>query len=417
MRAHTFLLMPITLAALLLPCAPVHGATLLVAPDGTGDYPTIQQAIAEAADGDTVLLTDGIFTGDGNVDVSFLGKDIRVDSQSGHASKCVIDCQAGPGNPHRGFLFHDGESQFAKLANVTIRDGYVGSGVGGGGVSCEGSSPTLIRVVFERCAASSGGGFYAIDGGAPTLHECSFLECEGWNYHGGAAYCRQTAPWFADCYLKGNTCQRKGGALGFFEAQPTVTGCTFIDCATTYDDPYFGGGAIHVDHCPVIAIDGCTFIAGSSPRGGALLMLSSSGIVDHCTFVRHSAMWGSSVFLRNSDPSILRTILAFDLAGTYPVYCAELSDPLIANCCVYGNAGSNTLCGTLSGIIEEDPLFCDLWGDDLTLHENSPCLPQTPYDELIGAHGRGCGWTAVEQRSWGQIKALYRDADRRADGS
>ena len=50
----------------------------VVLPDGTGDFPTIQAAIAAVADGDVILLAAGTFTGEGNRDLDFLGKGITV---------------------------------------------------------------------------------------------------------------------------------------------------------------------------------------------------------------------------------------------------------------------------------------------------------------------------------------------------
>ncbi|MCK4513458.1 right-handed parallel beta-helix repeat-containing protein [bacterium] len=279
-------------------------------------------------------------------------------------------------------------------------------------MSCEGSSPGIDGVIFENCSASSGGGFYAIDGGDPWLTDCSFIGNSGWNYHGGAAYMRSGAsPHFVDCHFENNSCNRKGGAIGIHAAVDLqVTSCTFIGNTALTSDPYFGGGAIHLLECSNPDIRGCTFIDNSAPRGGAIVSQGClNDAIKSCTFVLNSAAWGTSVFLRNSSPWIDRTIIAFDQSGTDALYCAEASYPVITQCCVFGNASGNSLCGSYEGTVYEDPLFCDLWSNDLTLHENSPCMPlNNPHGVLIGAHEQGCGYSAVEERSWGSIKAMYR---------
>ena len=69
------------------------GAELVVHPDGTGDYPTIQSAVDAAQDGDEVILMDGIFLGAGNRGVEIRGKSIVVRSLSGVPAQCVVDCE------------------------------------------------------------------------------------------------------------------------------------------------------------------------------------------------------------------------------------------------------------------------------------------------------------------------------------
>ena len=84
------------------PCAP---QVYTVAPDGSGDYPTIQAAIDVSRDGDTIELTDGYFRGDGNRDLDYQGKAITIRSQSDNPSACVIDCEATEADPQFGPAF------------------------------------------------------------------------------------------------------------------------------------------------------------------------------------------------------------------------------------------------------------------------------------------------------------------------
>ena len=121
-------------------------ATLLVLPDGTGDYATIQEAVNAAAAGDTLQLGAGTFIGAGNRNVSVY-KDLTIRSQDGVAANCAIDCQ-GPG---RGLLIV-GTSAAMVVEGITIRNGNM---FHGGGIHCSAASPTIRNCVLENNGASA----------------------------------------------------------------------------------------------------------------------------------------------------------------------------------------------------------------------------------------------------------------------
>jgi hypothetical protein len=77
---------------------------------------------------------------------------------------------------------------------------------------------------------------------------------------------------------------------------------------------------------------------------------------------------------------------------------------------VYGNEGGNFEPG-YSTLIEEDPLFCAMQSGVYTLCENSPALPANNiYSTHMGCRDVGCGEceSAVQEKTWGSIKAMYR---------
>ncbi|MBA7646107.1 hypothetical protein ES703_53868 [subsurface metagenome] len=89
-------------------CATAEGRVIYVDDDGTAEFDNIQAAINDANDGDTVIIADGTYTGDGNRDIDFLGKAITLRSENG-PENCIIDCNGSETGYHRGFYFHNGE--------------------------------------------------------------------------------------------------------------------------------------------------------------------------------------------------------------------------------------------------------------------------------------------------------------------
>jgi len=91
---------------LLCPPRPAAATVWTIHPDGTGDAPTIQAAIDSAADnGDIIELSDGVYTGSGNRDLTGYEKWFVVRSQSGDPSACIIDVEGNSTEHHWGFTF------------------------------------------------------------------------------------------------------------------------------------------------------------------------------------------------------------------------------------------------------------------------------------------------------------------------
>ena len=88
------------------------------------DQPTIQAGIDKAIDGDSVLVADGVYKGDGNRDINFNGKAIVVISANGPALT-IIDCEGTYAEPHRGFHFNNNEDTNSVVSGFTIVNGFI----------------------------------------------------------------------------------------------------------------------------------------------------------------------------------------------------------------------------------------------------------------------------------------------------
>lgn len=430
---------------LVLSCGVLLGAgvataeTYTVRPDGTGDYPTIQTAIDAAVDGDIIELTDGIFIGEGNRDIDYLGKAITIRSQAGNPAVCVIDCEGTEIEPHRGFSFIAGEQAGSVLTGITVQNGWVPILEGGGGaIRCDNSSAPSISAcvfranreraiicdngctlaitdcVFEQNEGLSGGGICS-SSSTLVLSGCSFTGNTA-PYGGGAIACGFSSVQIADCEFTENSANQ-AGAIAFANG----TDFNINDCLFARNSASEINGAISVFLACTGLIERCTFNSNEASAGGAALGAEKviSIHLRECTFWGQEAAgyYGAAICLGEVAVDCLceNTVIAFSTAGR-GLEAIDSADVELLCCDIYGNAGGDwvgSIAGQygINGNICENPLFCDPGNGDFTVACTSPCAPFTlpnPECDLIGAWPVGCGGTPVTESTWGGIKAMFR---------
>jgi len=121
-------------------------AILFVSPDGSGLYPTIQSALDAAQDGDQIHLAPGIFRGDGNREVDFLGKAIVLRSEVGDPSSVSIASVDGDLIPHVAIAFSNGEQKDSRIEAITFTPGKCETGI----LVINFASPVIRNCVFEN---------------------------------------------------------------------------------------------------------------------------------------------------------------------------------------------------------------------------------------------------------------------------
>ncbi|MBN1816148.1 MAG: right-handed parallel beta-helix repeat-containing protein [Sedimentisphaerales bacterium] len=241
------------------------------------EYSTIQDAINTAVDGDTILVADGVYTGEGNRDIDFMGKAITLRSANGPET-CIIDCES----QGRGFQFTSAETHASILEGFTIQKGK--SMRGGGGIYCEDSSPTIRNCIIIECTATFGsvGGGIALKNSNAIIYGCQFEENRASVYYDGA-----------ECEGYGGI----GGGIYWAGDQVTIRACVFKNNSTWEGNPECGrgrGGGAYIT-CECLLIDNCLFLNNFSGYGspGALRVIAHDVEIFDSVFLSNGGIWSS----------------------------------------------------------------------------------------------------------------------------
>ena len=256
-----------------------------------GQYLTIQQAIDDCNDGDTVIIAPGTYSGVGNRDIDFLGKAITVRSTDPNdpniIAATVIDCN----NAGRGFRFDGGEEPNSVLAGLTITNGYGPDDAyidfitwsAGGAIFCEDSSPTIMNCTITGSWAQKGGGI-SCSSSSPAIIGSTISTNMAWS--GGGISCHNSMPTLTNCFVIGNsTDDGCGGGMYNYRSCPSLTNCVFIG-----NDAGYGGGAI-CNLSGSFAINNCTITGNSADSGGGVRCSGSSTAHPR---IDNSILWGNS---------------------------------------------------------------------------------------------------------------------------
>lgn len=342
----------IVLCALAFLTTPAASTTVNVDWAGGGDYQAIQDGINAAGEGDTVLVTPGTYQGMGNHTLDFNGVNMVLRSSGGRSVTTLDLLNTNPGF----YLWGTGEDSTCVIDGFTFLNG-LGPGTGGGISARDGSSLKIQNCTFTGGNATWGGGIFLSDQTTPTVvSNCVFCNNSSTDNIGGAVCTSlNVAPIIIrDCVFYDNEADSYGGAVALSSPGPTtIARSTFVG---------------NVSNPPL----DCS-IAVFTPTTGTISVTNC--IIAH----------GSGV----------------------PTYGpAETS-----HCVVFQNAGGDSLSGPHHDNLFTDPLFCDVDTRDLTLCNDSPCLPGgNAWGELVGRYADGCAGcdSPVEISSWGSIKGMFR---------
>ena len=265
---------------------PINATVHHITDDGLGDYATIQDAVDASIAGDTILLADGTFTGTGNWDIDFGGKDLVVRSQNGPAA-CFIDCLAGASGEHRAFYFHTSETAAAVVDGIGILNGLVVD-THGAGIYIFGASPTIRNCHISQCVADQSlvinfgyGGGICVQNGSPVIANTTISDNTAADRGGAIYFSGSGTPMVSGCVLTGNTATE---GSGIFLSSADID---IVDCLLENNGDLGTTGTVMVSLDPAsgaTSITNCQFVSNSASLASGIAAISSSPEVLNCTF-------------------------------------------------------------------------------------------------------------------------------------
>ncbi len=230
------------------------GSPIIVDPNGSGDFTTIQAAIDDqnTTAGDVVIVNPGTYVE--NINLS--GKAIILRSTDPDHPAVVAATIIDGNDIGTVITCNSGEDANTVIAGFVITNG---NATDGGGMYNNSSSPTVSNCTFSGNSANYGGGMYNYNYSAPTVSNCTFSGNSGYSGGGMCNYSQflhSLTPTVSNCTFSGNSANY-GGGIWSMNLSPTVSGSYF--CGNTPDDIvgiYNNGGGNLFGSCPDTDSDG-----------------------------------------------------------------------------------------------------------------------------------------------------------------
>ncbi len=296
-----------------------------------GDYPTIQDAIDAASDGDTVLVDDGTYI----ENIIFLSKSVTLKSVNS-AESTIID---GGGYGKVVSFYNNGASGHSVLDGFTIRNG---SAYNGAGIYCYNAAPAITNCIIKNnTAGNDGGGIYCAGSASPTVANCRISNNIA-NHNGGGIYGEASSLTIENCAVNSNTALSWGGGICSYDSSSVMINNCTIKGNTASD---WGGGGIYGEASSQ-TIENCIISSNMAgyEGGGISSRNSLSYSVNNCKIRNNSASrYGGGIYLNNSSSTISGCIITNNQAGYDGggICCYRGSSPEIVNCAVFNNTAQD----------------------------------------------------------------------------
>lgn len=254
-------------------------------------YDSIQAAINAASDGDVLIAQAG---GEFVESIDFIGKAITIrsgnianpDDPNLSPEDTIISGISRVGSVVK---FVNNEGPNSVISGFTISWGNTDYG---GGIRCNGSSPTITDcIITNNTVRYYGAGIDCVNS-SPTIRNCTITNntTSGAYGIGGGINMEESSGIIADCIIRNNFADNVGGGIACYNADPKIINCIISNNAATY----LSGGIDLEGSYPEIT--NCTIVvdeADASQDGGIFAYLDSVPVITNCI------LWGNGDDLLN----------------------------------------------------------------------------------------------------------------------
>ena len=252
-------------------------ATCMVTTDADSGTNSLRECVVNASSGDTVVFYDNytIVLTTGQLTI---GKELTIDGED-------HDIVVSGNGASRVFEIASGTTGTVTLRNLTVRDGYVSPG-NGGGILNQAALALENCAVEQNHASGLGGGIYNSNVSGTTLSVASSA-------------------------ISDNSANNGGGIRTRFA-------CSIENSTLSGNSAVYGGG-VSADY--YLSIENSTVSGNSATLGGGLYINAATADVTDCTIFGNScgpANNGGGIYLRSTTANSIRlenTALAGNTAG------------------------------------------------------------------------------------------------------
>ena len=256
------------------------------------EYSTIQAAIDATNESDTVLVADGTYTENFDID-----KDIKIISENG-AEKTIID----GGKITHVIGFGSSTTRDCVLDGFTVTNG---GGDDAGGIFVAEGSPILRNLIItgNRCEKWSGGGIDVIGEGAnPLIEDCIITDNYATDSGGGLMVAQKATATINDVTINNNTAGGNGGGISVWGGSIKIKDTILDSNTSAYTLAMFVGTDDAVNFRPIIDIENVTVKnhRDANASNGQLLNFGSCSLSVNNLTLQDINVKGNSILLNNS---------------------------------------------------------------------------------------------------------------------